>query len=533
MRKAKFPARPELLSDVPQEQLQPDFVCGQDQLFEEVVQGERDEAEEEDTDSLTVVEAGEEEQQDDEEPPALSFETPAKMPAKTKFPSVAVPNKQSGQCEVSWEALRPIFAFIDVEDPSMKRRKARQTRRGITIRVDIPTGIAISSFMPEISSDGTTIVFSGYLEQSRCDPGYTTGELYRYGEGVALGMTTALQEYWTHVIEKSKKSSEGGDPKEYKEYCLKLPEPCERDLRDPCNAWEVNDVNELGIAIINKNIRSDFYFLSLFTEASKNFTPAMASRKTLSHMEEVTRDNPMNSTNLAKFAYENRYQIDGDGKNNAPSSRRKKDRRRSKSRHRRHRRSRSRSPDLSRSFNRMSISTEDRHSDSTISDRDENRSRRSGRSRRSYSNTNRGSKTHRSSSSNHYDETESQQRHRVKGKQRKLLEIFQEEIDKELDGMTKAEIEAREEDLIQQEKKRTERAARQAKLNAEELRAQETRIAWEDAERRRKGVPSEVSVDQNKPPQDDYSKGSRSGRSDDEKSVRTRRTRRSKASDNR
>ena len=131
---------------------------------------------------------------------------PIAMPPKKKNYSVraAVPNKQPGQCDVSWEVLNPVISFVDVEDPSMRRRKASQTRGGITVRVDIPCGIVLASFVPEVSADGWVIIFSAEMEHSRNDPNYTLGHrLWKTGKGVPLAMTKSLQEYWTHVMRRA------------------------------------------------------------------------------------------------------------------------------------------------------------------------------------------------------------------------------------------------------------------------------------------------------------------------------------------
>ena len=543
LKRARFPSRPELLSDVPQEQ-QTEFVPGRDKLFEKIIEGEREDSDE--SDALSVVEAGhdtESESEKEEDPPTPVLIMP---PKRMKFQALA-PNKQSGQCEVSWEALNPVVAFVDVEDPTMKRRKASQTRKGITVRVDIPCGLVLSSFLPEVSADGTTLLFSAEMEQSRCDPSYTLGShLFRSGRGIPLAMTKALQEYWTNVIQKCKGNADSGaEPKEYKEYSLRLPEPCEREFRDPCNRWEVNDVNSAGSTVKIDSIRSCFYYLSLFTVASKNFTPAMASRKKLLHMEEITYDNPMNSANLAETNFLDRCRIDGlggspvkktPGRHRGRSRRHRSERKhRSKSRHHR-----SRSPDISNSLHKMSISAyDDDDDDSTISSPPRHLpSKSKGSTRR------RVSKDHHSS--HHYNETESQYRNRQKGKQRRLLEHFNRKMDDELDGLTMEELKARSRELDKaQEDEEEFRAEEERQRLAEELRLEMEQHERDKAERRRtelereevqkrrsehtddrrlsdEGLPRTVNVVN----EDDRS---RSGRSE-QGSTHTRRTRRSRRS---
>ena len=373
------------------------------------------------------------------------------MPTSKKFAASKEPNKQPGQCEVSWEVLHPVIAVVDVEDPSMKRRRGHLTRKGYIIRVDIPAGVVPASFVPEISADGRTAVFSCHMEQSRYISEYTLGkELHEYGTGVALGMQTATQELWSWIKDKHTRSSVGGDTKDYKRYSVNLPEECERELRDPCREWEINDIGQKGSSVNIDVIRSTFYYFGIFTMASKDVTPAIASMNTLLRMEDVRTDNPMNSTNLARRNYYNQQRIN-DGvaspvktrsnsrtprkshkkshrRSTSKSHRRSRSKRRSKSRSRRHQyesesesESNSSEEDINNSFDRMSICSSTKRRESRGSTRQ------------------RQSKDHHSSG--HYSETTSQCRHRLKGKQRKLIDILEKEENQRLARMRRAELE--------------------------------------------------------------------------------------------
>ena len=149
MKKAGFPSRPELLSDVPPEQLETNFVPGTDQLYDNIIQGEREEEDDNDNnDSLSFISAGHQSEPEKEE----EEEERVTMAPSKKFASSREPNKQPGQCEVSWELLHPIIATVDVEDPSMKRRRGHLTRKGYVIHVDIPAGVVPASFVQVLES---------------------------------------------------------------------------------------------------------------------------------------------------------------------------------------------------------------------------------------------------------------------------------------------------------------------------------------------------------------------------------------------
>ena len=340
------------------------------------------------------------------------------------------PNKQPGQCEVSWEILHPVVADVDVEDPSMKQRRGHLTRKGYFIRVDIPAGVVPASFVPEISADGRTAVFTCHMEQSQYISEYTLGnDLHQYGTGVLLGMQTATQELWTWIKDKHTRSSVGGDTRDYKRYSLILPEECERELRDPCCDWEINDIGQKGSSVNIDVIRSTFYYFGILTTASKDITLAIASINTLLRMEDVKTDNPMNSTNLARRDYHNQQRINSGlsspvknrlqrtptrSSHRTPKSHRKgrshcKSTRRSASKSSHHK---SRSKSRRRRYESESESSE---SESEINNSFEAMSLCTSPpedTKRRGSTCRRDSKDHHSSS--HYSETTSQCRHRLK-----------------------------------------------------------------------------------------------------------------------
>ena len=300
LKKAGFPDRPELLSDVPHEQLT-DFVPGRDKIFEEIINDERQD-EESDSDSLSFCGAGQEEDEASEdikeiEEEQQSEEEQAIMPAKKRFPAHRIPFKQPGQCEVSWEMLDPVFGYVDVEDPDNRRRKTNLSRKAIVLRVDIPAGVAPLSFIPEIAPDGRSVIFDCYLERSRYVPKYTLERDFVNDRGIFVGVQKALQDVWTYV---TRKQVDSGEIRNYKRYTITLPEVVEREFRDPYHEWMINEVGKKGIVYEVKKIRSMFYYSFLFTEASKDVTPATAAVNSLLRMGRSDADNEMNAENMAK-----------------------------------------------------------------------------------------------------------------------------------------------------------------------------------------------------------------------------------------
>ena len=435
MKRAKFPSRPELLSDVPTEQTT-DFEPGRDEIFETLIEGERadndfDPDNNSDDGSLTICGAGHrEEEESKESEEEKEIEEEITMPPKSRLPSVKEPSKQPSQCEVSWEALRPVIGYVNVEDPSMRQRRASLTRTGLIIRVDIPGGVNPDSFTPIVSSDGKQVVFTCHLDKSRFATRYVMGELSQE-KTLLVGMELALGKSWTYITKRCQSSGEGGEPLEYKQYTLTLPEPCETDFRDPQNEWQLKYAGESGCVLECVDARSMFCYIALFTEKSKDITPARASVKRLTYLGKTYEQNPMSSTNLARDKYVSQksfYHGRSDTKKMKSENRRNENQSHYRSKSHKSRRSSRRryssefsdsgseDSDLANTLDAMSICVE---------------SKRGSRRRREDSRHHRG---------NLKDETESQHRERVRGKQRRVLGYLAKEGEAKVDGMTRAQL---------------------------------------------------------------------------------------------
>ena len=169
--KVNFPRKSELPSDIPQEEQRLDFILGRDQALEDIIRQERKEEDNSNCNSLAIVEAGilidseSEEEEEEEETPVKKKEA-AMPPSKSRLPIVKVPFKQPGQCKVSWEELKPVIGFVSAKDASMSRRKAYLSRTGLILRVDVPAGLVLVSFDPEVMPCGKQVVFTGYMDRS-------------------------------------------------------------------------------------------------------------------------------------------------------------------------------------------------------------------------------------------------------------------------------------------------------------------------------------------------------------------------------
>ena len=97
---------------------------------------------------------------------------------------------------------------------------------------------------------------------------------------------------------------EGGEIREYKKYTVILPEVCKRAFRDPHQDWKKNLVGVKGCINYCVAARSLYYIL-LFTEKSKDFTPVRASVSTIMYMDKTTSENPMNALNMAQMNFQN------------------------------------------------------------------------------------------------------------------------------------------------------------------------------------------------------------------------------------
>ena len=420
-----------MLSDVPIGHIAEDFVPGTDNVFDTVIQHERDDSDE---DSLTVCDAGhseKEEEIEEEEEEVIEDEQELIMPPKTKLPSFKEPQRASTQCDVSWEVLQPSLAYVDVEDPDVRKRAGILSRTGIVLRVDIPSGVAPESFQPEFSADGKSISFSCYMERSRYNPIYTLESNLQQSKPVLVGVQKACQDSWSYICRKNTT----GETRDYRKYTVVLPEACEKEYRNPYKQWRINDVGKTGTRFFVSRIRSMFYYCFFFTEASKDSTPAMAAVDTLLRVDQTHDDNPMNDKNMSMANYMNQRHNDFFSPKLVKRSKKKRSSRKKKHHRRRSRRKsrRGKSSRRSRSYSSSSSSSSSYSSSSESEASESSLSIDGTMNNMSISNTTIPSLTPRASSrgtprtrdqqSKDYNETTSQHRQRMKGKQRKVQEV--------------------------------------------------------------------------------------------------------------
>ena len=200
MKKGKFTERPDLVSDIPQEQLN-GFIPGRDEIYEEVIREERAEEEEEDEDSnddsfLTTI--GSQLGDDDEEentpsplrpsPPPKPLSTPdSPLPKRhidQAMESVEAAQQQRGQDPIAWVLLNPSIATMNVQDPDYHTHT--HTRQGLIIRTTIPAGFDISSVEVNANSRKKEVAYNMTKITSGYDASYTLGKKLKKVPGVAF-----------------------------------------------------------------------------------------------------------------------------------------------------------------------------------------------------------------------------------------------------------------------------------------------------------------------------------------------------------
>ena len=189
------------------------------------------------------------------------------------------------------------------------RRNAFLSRTGLIVRVDIPAGAVVASFIPEVSPCGKQLIYSYHMDQSRHDPGHTLGPKLCQSHEIVLAMEKSLTQSWSHIKKKCDLTMEGGDVKNYRRHTINLPEQCEKEFRDPLGHWELNIMGYKGSINQCRVTRSVYYYVFLFTEESKNATPARACINNVLHMDEAGDDNPMHAVNLARDSYKNQSYV--------------------------------------------------------------------------------------------------------------------------------------------------------------------------------------------------------------------------------
>ena len=80
----------------------------------------------------------------------------------------------------------------------------------MAIPVDVPAGVVVQSFQPEVSQDGIEIVYNCFLDQSRHNVLYTLGSRLGGSKFIHTGMQQALTKSWSHIKDKFDRSSKGG-----------------------------------------------------------------------------------------------------------------------------------------------------------------------------------------------------------------------------------------------------------------------------------------------------------------------------------
>ena len=169
----------------------------------------------------------------------------------------------------------------------------------------------INSFVPEVTADGSRIVYAFHYDEARHDAVFTLGSrLCRNNESLAMGLSARLIKHWSYLKDKCDKI-DIGDIKDYKQYAIILPEACEPIFRDPKQRWEPCDLGVRGVGNLCSDAQSLFYMVFLFTKKPKNATPARASTRCKMLIDESEDVNPFKINRSTKKESDNKGQRQG------------------------------------------------------------------------------------------------------------------------------------------------------------------------------------------------------------------------------
>jgi len=234
LKKAGFPDRENLVSDIPKEQLG-GFVAGSDSVFDQVVQEERDA---EDDDSLTALyqEAGEFEEEEEEE----QFESPQQEEEQQQernddyytdvrhFDQVQMdPTSVKGQCPIAEVLFKPAFAFTPIHDNDYSLKNGVVVREMMLTRIKLPAGynedVTVSVHKNRELHLSISEITSNFQAEIICGR-----KLNKEQPGLVADLCRVLQQKHRHTVgENSTKGSK------FEHYTIKLPKDVEDQFRTP------------------------------------------------------------------------------------------------------------------------------------------------------------------------------------------------------------------------------------------------------------------------------------------------------------
>ena len=242
LKKAGFPDRENLVSDIPKEQLR-GFVAGSDSVFDQAVQEERDaKRDAEDDDSLTAFyqEAEEAEEELDEEEEEERFESPQEEEQQEErnddyytdlrhFDQIQMdPTSVKGQCPIAEVLFKPAFAFTPVHDNDYSLEHGCVVREMMMTRLKLPAGynedvtISVQQKGRELHLSISEIT-SNFQAEIICGR-----KLNKEQPGLVADLCRVLQQKHRRMVgENSTKGSK------YEHYVIKLPKDVEDQFRTP------------------------------------------------------------------------------------------------------------------------------------------------------------------------------------------------------------------------------------------------------------------------------------------------------------
>ena len=323
LKKAGFPARPDLLGDIEPEVLN-GFVPGRDEFFEQAVEEERKEEEKEkenDNDSLTVVAQNDEEEEDNN-----SFIAPSVVDAQQHEEEQQGlnddnnnnnqeeeeeeerhfeknmsynPHNIKGQCPIAERMLKPEFTTHSVVDPDYDNPIYRQL---LMIRVLIPAGINVDTIEPKVDEKSRKAIHFK-MENNRLPfDGKTC-----CGTGLATIQPKLVADFAANMQSlynnrpKDKNGVRTGPRGDFESFEIQVPSKIERSFRNPVTAWrKVQSSKTCGIVVNVPGGRVSFFILFAFLE--QNIAPETIYDSFGQLFSETVNDkyNPLNSNKKKK-----------------------------------------------------------------------------------------------------------------------------------------------------------------------------------------------------------------------------------------
>jgi hypothetical protein len=283
-------SEPTGINDIPAEERQQiDHQPGQDPLFEQVLNEERQLGEDETSDdsSYEFVEPPEDDPSDDgfsviSHSDANILDEPAEQEQadnneeEEKGLSARMARARiDGDLlvDISKAVLEPVFGNFVVPDPDKLMYAINHPRTCHLLRVNVPAGVHPYDFVGSVSSDGSRLKFSATKDASRFDAKHTLGSKLGASDQLVSSLQGALTVSWASQTNNTMRRDAV-----VKEYVVDVPRrvTIENELRDPTN-WNRAGPGQKGHFVFCTASNSLFYYLFFFEKENPNNAPPQNS----------------------------------------------------------------------------------------------------------------------------------------------------------------------------------------------------------------------------------------------------------------